>query len=163
MTMVLPCRLITRQRSHMGLTDALTFIGVLSVSVGDAAAREVVWREFDLHLVPGQDADVVLAHLSGDRGQHRMPPIELHPKHRARERFGDLSFHLDLLFFACHRLSCCLRAKTRRGGPPRTDYGTKTALFRGFAPGRIRRGPPPGPPPRGSERTGPGAAAGRDR
>jgi len=26
MTMVLPCRLITRQRSHMGLTDALTFI-----------------------------------------------------------------------------------------------------------------------------------------
>jgi len=28
MTMVLPCRLITRQRSHMGLTEALTFIGV---------------------------------------------------------------------------------------------------------------------------------------
>jgi hypothetical protein len=26
MTMVRPCRLITRQRSHMGLTDALTFI-----------------------------------------------------------------------------------------------------------------------------------------
>jgi len=26
MTMVFPCRLITRQRSHMGLTDALTFI-----------------------------------------------------------------------------------------------------------------------------------------
>jgi hypothetical protein len=24
--MVLPCRLITRQRSHMGFTDALTFI-----------------------------------------------------------------------------------------------------------------------------------------
>ena len=82
----------------MGLTDALTFIGVLSVSVGDAAAREVVWREFDLHLVPGQDADVVLAHLSGDRGEHRMPPIELHPKHRARERFDDLAFDLDLLF-----------------------------------------------------------------
>src|SRR6266516_6809451 len=28
MTMVLPCRLITRQRSHMGLTEARTFIGV---------------------------------------------------------------------------------------------------------------------------------------
>jgi hypothetical protein len=25
MTMVVPCRLITRQRSHIGLTDALTF------------------------------------------------------------------------------------------------------------------------------------------
>jgi hypothetical protein len=26
MTMVRPCRLITRQRSHMGFTDGLTFI-----------------------------------------------------------------------------------------------------------------------------------------
>ena len=27
MTIVVPCRLITRQRSHIGFTDALTFIG----------------------------------------------------------------------------------------------------------------------------------------
>jgi hypothetical protein len=26
MTSTLPCRLITRQRSHIGLTDALTFM-----------------------------------------------------------------------------------------------------------------------------------------
>src|SRR5207253_5074234 len=82
MTMVFPCRLITRQRSHMGLTEARTFMGFLTVSVGDAAAREIVWRELDLHLVPGQDADVVLAHLPGDRGEHGVPPIELHPEHR---------------------------------------------------------------------------------
>jgi hypothetical protein len=31
MTMVVPCRLMTRQRSHIGLTDALTFIGDLFV------------------------------------------------------------------------------------------------------------------------------------
>jgi hypothetical protein len=27
MTMVRPCRLITRQRSHMGLTEGRTFMG----------------------------------------------------------------------------------------------------------------------------------------
>src|SRR2546426_12344600 len=69
-----------------------------------------------------------------------MPPIELHPEHRARERLGDLSFHLDLLFFVRHRLSY-LRTKTRRGGPPRTDHGTKPAFLRGFAVVRIRGGP----------------------
>src|SRR5437899_11307280 len=71
MTMVLPCRLITRQRSHMGLTEARTFIGVVlsSVSVSDPAAGQVVGGELDLHLVPRQDPDVVLPHLPGYRGE----------------------------------------------------------------------------------------------
>jgi hypothetical protein len=30
MTMVRPCRLITRQRSHIGFTDGLTFISFLA-------------------------------------------------------------------------------------------------------------------------------------
>src|SRR6186997_2501976 len=75
MTMVLPCRLITRQRSHMGLTDALTFICFLSVSVGDSSASEVVGRQLDLDLVAGEDADVVLAHLPGDGREDRMPAV----------------------------------------------------------------------------------------
>src|SRR6185436_13103522 len=80
MTMVRPCRLITRQRSHMGLTDGRTFIvdfprgrrcrGRLAEAEGDAAAGQVIRRELDLDPVTREDADVVLAHLPGDRGEH---------------------------------------------------------------------------------------------
>jgi hypothetical protein len=34
MTMVRPCRLITRQRSHIGLTDGLTFMLTSSLEKG---------------------------------------------------------------------------------------------------------------------------------
>src|SRR5919204_303955 len=85
------------------------------MSVGNAASREVVGRELDLHLVPGEDADVVLAHLPGDGGENRMSPVDLHPEHGARERLGDLSFDLDLLFFVRHSPFLYVRTKTRRG------------------------------------------------
>src|SRR5437879_10763345 len=70
----------------------------LSVPVGDPAAGEVVGGELHLHLVAGEDPDVVLPHLPGDGGEDGMAAVELHPEHRARERFGDLTLHLDLLF-----------------------------------------------------------------
>src|SRR5881394_2929773 len=69
MTMVLPCRLITRQRSHMGFTEARTFISS-TLSVGDSTAGEVVGRQLHLHLVA---------------------------EHRARKGLGDLAFDLDLV------------------------------------------------------------------
>src|SRR3954462_13340398 len=58
MTMVVPCRLMTRQRSHMGLTDGRTFMS--AVPVGDPTAVQVVRAQLHLHLVPREDADVVL-------------------------------------------------------------------------------------------------------
>src|SRR5438128_3109157 len=139
MTMVLPCRLITRQRSHMGLTDALTFMSSISstVSVGDPASGQVVRGKLHLDLVARKDPDVVLSHLPGDRREHGMSPVELHPEHRARERFGDLAFDLDLLFFVRHFLSS-KRAETRRVEPPRADYGTRPAFAGVFASVRIR-------------------------
>jgi hypothetical protein len=101
MTMVVPCRLMTRQRSHMGLTDGRTFIWLLHPE-GDSAAGEVVGRELDLHTVAGEDANVVLAHLSGDASEDTVAIVELHPEHRAGERFDDLTLDLDLLFLDCH-------------------------------------------------------------
>src|SRR5579864_3682637 len=72
------------------------------MAVGDAAAGQVVRGELDLDLVTGEDADVVLSHLAGDRRQNVVTPVEFHPKHGARESFGDLAFDLDLLFLAGH-------------------------------------------------------------
>src|SRR5690242_9232308 len=97
MTMVVPCRLITRQRSHMGLTDGRTFIS--AVPVGDSTAVQVIGAELDFALVAGEDPNVVLSHLPGDGREHGVATlVQLHPEHRARERFDDLAFNLDLLF-----------------------------------------------------------------
>src|SRR3990167_1196005 len=104
MTMVVPCRLITRQRSHIALTDGLTFTGLafLAVAVRDAAAGEVVGRELHLHLIARQDADVVLPHLPGDGREHVVAAVDLDPEHRARQRLDDLALHLDFLLLDRH-------------------------------------------------------------
>ena len=82
-----------------GLDGRAYFHRELPVPVGDPAAAEVVGAELDLDLVTGKDPDVVLPHLPGDGRENCMAtPVELHPEHRARERFDDLAFDLDLLF-----------------------------------------------------------------
>src|SRR3954454_239744 len=135
MTMVVPCRLITRQRSHMGLTDGRTFMA-LPVPVGDSTAVEVVRTELDLDLVARKDADVVLAHLPGDRGENGMATFELHPEHRARERLDDLAFHLDLLFLSRHStfLECCGAGNSARRPRPAREGSHRSKA----APARVR-------------------------
>src|SRR5438046_10600588 len=76
-TMVVPCRLITRQRSHMGFTDGRTFM-VLPVPIGDPTAVQVVRAELDLDLVARDDAEVVLARLPRDGRPSGMPVLERH-------------------------------------------------------------------------------------
>ena len=73
------------------------------MSVRDPSSGQVVGRKLHLDLVPGEDADVVLAHLSRDGGQNGLVhAVDLHPEHGARERLDDLAFDLDLFFFLGH-------------------------------------------------------------
>ena len=91
----------------MTLTDGRTFIGrqlSCSVTVGNTTAIEVIRREFDVDLVARQDADVVLAHLPGDRRENVVATIELDSKHRARKGLGNLALDFDLLFLASQPL-----------------------------------------------------------
>src|SRR6266404_694109 len=103
MTMVVPRRLMMRQRSHIVLTDGRTFMS--AVPVGDSTAVQVVGTQLHLDLVARKDANVVLAHLPGDGGQDGVAAVDLHPEHRARERLDDLALNLDLLFLGRHFLS----------------------------------------------------------
>jgi hypothetical protein len=70
----------------------------LPVAVDDPRAIEVVGRDLHAHSVTGQDADAEAPHLAGDVPEHLVAVVELHPEHRVRQRFDDLSLELDLLF-----------------------------------------------------------------
>jgi len=59
--------------------------GIL-VAIRDTASGEVVGSEFNLHLVAGQNADVVHPHLSGDVRQDLVAILEFDPEHCVRER-----------------------------------------------------------------------------
>src|SRR5690606_22190325 len=58
----------------------------------------VVWSEFHLDAVAGQDADVMHAHLSGDVGQHLVAVLQFDAEPGVRERFDDRSFENDRVF-----------------------------------------------------------------
>jgi hypothetical protein len=71
-----------------------------SISVSDSPSGQVVRRELDLHPIARQDADVVLSHLPGDRGEDIVAAlVKLDAEHGARQRLDDLSLDLDLLLF----------------------------------------------------------------
>src|SRR5680860_2563 len=81
---------------------------LLLVPVGDATPAEVVGSELDLHLVAGEDPDVVHPHLPGDVGEHLVPVLELDTEHGVRKRFDHRSFHQDRVVLGlrqcCHHL-----------------------------------------------------------
>src|SRR6185436_20870417 len=99
MMRVTPCRLMILQCSHRVLTDGRTFMALLLEPVGDPAPRQIVGRQLDLHPVARQDPDEVHPHLAADVGQHPVAALELHAKHRVRQRFHHRSLYFDRVFF----------------------------------------------------------------
>jgi hypothetical protein len=89
-------------------------LGPSSVSVSDSPSGQVVRGELDFHAVTGEDADVVLTHLSRDRREDIMVSlVELHAKHGARKRLDDLSLDFDLVLFGYLPASFTFSWKTR--------------------------------------------------
>jgi hypothetical protein len=91
---VLPARVFHRQDA-----DATK----LFLAKNDARLGQIVGRELDFDLIAGNDANEMLAHFSGDVGEHVALPGKIDPKHRARQHLRDDSFRDDLFFFR-HRV-----------------------------------------------------------
>src|SRR5215510_1719969 len=74
-----PSRRTTLQFSHRTLIDGLTFIAAflaLLESIGDPAARQIIWRQLNLDLVAGKYANEVHAHLARHVRQYTMPVVQ---------------------------------------------------------------------------------------
>src|SRR6218665_300062 len=119
----------------MGLTLGLTFMmfpyrcfhragvapGVLlldrsAVAVDDTAAGQVVGAELHDHTVLGDDADVVLPHLAGDRRKDLMSVAELNAEHRVGQRLGNNALDLDDTVFLSHSLADASADRSICGG-----------------------------------------------
>src|SRR5262249_15348885 len=75
----------------------------LPVAVGDAAAVEVVGREFDLDAVSGQDADAVAPHPARDIAGGLMAVVKVDSKQAVSQRLADFALQLDLVFLDAHQ------------------------------------------------------------
>src|SRR6185503_6599093 len=116
--------------------------------VDDPAGGEVVGGQLDEHLVAGQDADEVLAHLARDVGEHLVLVLELHPEHGVREVLDHGRLDLDRLFLLrqarvpiCHTdqtamPSGCAGKPSTRG--PRSVTATEYSKWADSEPSAVR-------------------------
>src|ERR1700760_863700 len=74
-------------------------LGRLAAAVDDATLGQVVGSHLYGHRVPGEDADVVLAHFARDVCGHDVTVLELHAECGVGQSLGDLTLHLNGIFF----------------------------------------------------------------
>jgi hypothetical protein len=97
----------------------------LTAAVNDAPARQVIWRNLDLHAVARDDANEVLAHAAGNVSDHFSADVELDAELRVGERLLDSPFDFDCFFF-CHNVGRPHFEK--RGISTTTDMGPTAML-----------------------------------
>src|SRR5690606_4555927 len=85
-------------------------------AVGDATLGQVVWSHLDLDAIAGQDADVVLAHATGDVGDDLVPILQADPEGGVRQRLDDGAFKLDGIVFRHAFPMCAVRGQGVKGG-----------------------------------------------
>ena len=62
---------------------------------GDAAAREIVWRDFDRHAIAREHSDAVTPHITSQRREHFMTALDGHAERGVRQQLGDGTFKFD--------------------------------------------------------------------
>lgn len=91
--------------SHAGARGlAVTFQQGLLVAVHDPTTGQIVRAQFDDHTVFGEDADVVLPHLSRNVCKNFMAVRQLNAEHRVGKSFNYCALDLDDTVFFGHNL-----------------------------------------------------------
>ena len=89
-------------------------------AVDDAAAAQIVRRDFDFHAVTRHDSNEVLAHPSRDVRHHFATSLELDSKPSVGESLGDRALDFKSFFFLSQ--VCFLNSGLRRD--VRNHFGT---------------------------------------
>ena len=66
----------------------------------DAGTGEVIRCQFDSYLIAWQNSNIVHSHLARNVTKHHMSVFELDSESCIRQRFQNLTLHLDRIFFS---------------------------------------------------------------